>query len=475
MSRIFIVLSLVLFIGGCSAVGPDYQRPAIDVPAGWRLSEKDAQNLADSIWWQQFDDPELNRLITIALRENKDLLIAAARIEQFAGRYGIVRADLFPQVGAGAAYSRQKVTETEDNLLAPGYNATTDVFSANLNAGWEIDLWGRIRRSNEAAMAELVASEEGRQGVILSLVANVAGAYINLLDLDRQLAISRSTAKAREDSYLVFKERYAGGMISDLELSQNRSLYEEALATIPPLERAVVVQENSLSVLLGHNPGPISRGKNINTLVLPAIVAGLPSDLLERRPDIRQAEQNLIAANARIGVAKAAYFPAISLTGALGLASGDLGELFKSSSSAWQYNVPVSLPIFTAGKIAGSVKEAEALQQQTLQVYQQAIQNGFREVNDALADQAFTKKQLAAQKSQVDSLQQYADIARLRFDNGYSDFLAVLDADRSLFNAQLAYTQTKGNLYLSLINLYKAMGGGWVQKAEQLTAPKLNP
>ena len=475
MNKIFIIFILGIFIAGCSAVGPDYQRPAIDVPSGWRISEKEAKNLADSTWWQQFNDPALNRLITVALRENKDLLIAAARIEQFAGRYGIVRADLFPQVGGEAAYSRQRVTETGDNRFSPGYKTTTDVFSVNLNAGWEIDLWGRIRRSNEAAMAQLIASEEGRKGVILSLVANVAGAYINLLDLDRQLAISRNTAKARKQSYLVFKERFAGGVISDLELSQNRSLYEEALASIPPLEKAVVLQENSLSVLLGHNPGQISRGKNINTLVLPAIVAGLPSDLLERRPDIRQAEQTLIAANAQIGVAKAAYFPAISLTGALGLASGDLGNLFKSSSSAWQYNVPVSLPIFTAGKIAGSVKEAEAQQQQALLGYQQAIQNSFREVNDALADQAFTNKQLAAQKSQVSSLQQYADIARLRFDNGYSDFLAVLDADRNLFNAQLAYTQTKGNLYLSLINLYKAMGGGWVYKAEQLTVSKFNP
>ena len=462
-------------MAGCSAVGPDYHRPALDVPAGWRINEKDAKNLADSTWWQQFNDPELDKLITVALRENKDLLIATARIEQFAGRYGIVRADLFPQVGGEAAYSRQKITETGDNQLTPGFQATTDEFSVGLNASWEIDLWGRIRRSNEAAKAQLLASEEGQKAVILSLVAEVAGAYINLCDLDRRLEISRNTAKTREESYLVFKERYASGVISDLELSQNRSLYEEALASIPPLEKAVILQENSLSVLLGHNPGKIPRGRNIDTLVMPEIVAGLPSDLLERRPDIRQAEQTLIAANAQIGVAKAAYFPAISLTGALGLASGDLSDLFKNSSSVWQYGAPVSLPIFTAGKIAGSVREAEAQQQQALLGYKQAIQNAFREVNDALADQAYTSKQLVTQKRQVDSLQQYADIARLRYDNGYSDYLTVLDADRNLFNAQLSYTQTRGSLYLSLVSLYKSMGGGWIQKAEQLTAPKINP
>jgi len=474
MRNVILVIILALFVASCT-VGPDYKRPAVDVPAGWRLDEKEAKDLANSTWWQQFNDPVLNELITVSLRENKDLMIAAARIEQFAGRYGVVRADLFPQVGAAAEYSRQRVTELGENRLSPAYKATTDNFSANVNASWEIDLWGKIRRSTEAARAQLLASEEGRKAVILSLVANVASAYINLRDLDRQLEISRSTAKSRGDSYLVFKERFAGGVISDLELSQNRSQYEEALASIPPLEKAITQQENGLSVLLGRNPGPIIRGKSIEALQLPAIVAGLPSDLLERRPDLRQAEQNLIAANAQIGVAKAAYFPAISLTGAFGSASGDLSNLFKGPSKAWQYSAPITLPIFTAGKIAGSVREAEAIQQQALLGYQQAIQNAFREVNDALADQSQTRKQLAAQKSQVDSLSQYAGIARLRYDNGYTDYLAVLDAERSLFNAQLAYTQTQGTLHLAMINLYKAMGGGWAEGGEQQAQPRMNP
>lgn len=470
MRNLWTILILVVFVSGCT-VGPDYKRPTVDTPANWRVSEQEARELADSEWWRQFNDPVLGDLITTALRENKDLLIAAARIEEFAGRYGVVRADLFPQVGGSTGYTRERITESGDNRLATGYKATTDTFSATLNAGWEIDLWGRIRRSTEAARAQLIASEEGRRAVILSLVSNVASAYINLRDLDRQLEISRSTAKSRGESYALFKERFAGGVISDLELSQNRSQYEEALASIPGLEKSVAQQENGLSVLLGRNPGPILRGKSIDQLTLPAVVAGLPSDLLERRPDIRQAEQNLIAANAQIGVAKAAYFPTISLTGAFGSASGDLSDLFKGPSKIWQYSAPVSLPIFTAGKIAGSVQEAEAIQQQALLTYQQAIQNGFRDVNDALTDQAQTRKQLAAQKNQVDSLRQYAGIARLRYDNGYTDYLAVLDAERSLFNAELSYTQTQGNLHLALINMYKAMGGGWVQKADQLTLP----
>ena len=470
MRKFVSLLSLLIVVGGCT-VGPDYRRPTVDVPANWRVDEREARELADSEWWRQFNDPVLVELIATALRENKDLMIAAARIEEYAGRYGVVRADLFPQVGAAAEYNRQRITESGENPLASGYKTTTDTFSATLNAGWEIDLWGRIRRSTEAARAQLIASEEGRRAVILTLVGNVASAYINLRDLDRQLEISRNTAKSRGESYELFKERFAGGIISDLELSQNRSQYEEALASIPSLEKAVTQQENGLSVLLGRNPGPIPRGKSIDQLSLPTVVAGLPSDLLERRPDIRQAEQNLIAANAQIGVAKAAYFPSISLTGAFGSASGDLSDLFKGPSKIWQYSVPVSMPIFTAGKIAGSVQEAEAIQQQALLAYQQSIQNGFREVNDALADQAQTRKQLAAQKSQVDSLRQYAGIARLRYDNGYTDYLAVLDAERSLFNAELAYTQTQGNLHLALINMYKAMGGGWIEKADRMTQP----
>jgi multidrug efflux system outer membrane protein len=298
----------------------------------------------------------------------------------------------------------------------------------------------------------------------------VAGSYVNLRDLDRQLEIAKDTVKTRKESLGLFTDRFEGGIISELELSQVKSQYEEALATIPQFEKAIVQQENAISVLLGRNPGPIPRGKTIEHLTLPAIPAGLPSDLLERRPDIRRAEQNLIAANAQIGAAKAAYFPAITLTGFFGFASADLSDLFTGPAKVWNFTAPLTAPIFTAGKIAGDVKAAEAVQQQALFGYQQSIQTAFREVDDSLIDQNKTSEQLAAQASQVESLQKYAELARLRYDNGYTSYIEVLDAERSLFNVQLSYYQTKGALYLAMINLYKAMGGGWVANAEQLAA-----
>jgi multidrug efflux system outer membrane protein len=453
---------LALLVSGCM-IGPDYVRPAVETPPVWRLSEQNAKDLANTAWWEQFGDPVLNDLVATALRENKDLMIAAARVEEFAGNYGIVRSGLFPQVGAGYQPSRQRNTLPGD-IDSSVYNS----YQAVLNAGWEIDIWGRIRRQTEAANAQLLASEEGRRGVILSLVSSVAASYINLRALDRQLEIARETAKSRGESYEIFKLRFEGGVISQLQLSQNKSQYEEALATIPPLEKAVAQQENGLSVLLGRNPGPIVRGKTIDQLALPLIPAGLPSDLLERRPDIRRAEQNLIAANALIGAAKAAYYPTISLTGLFGYASLGLGNLFNSSSKVWQYAAPISMPIFTAGGLAGQMQVAEATQQQALFGYQKAIQEAFREVNDALVNQDRTGAQLVAQKSQVTSLVEYSEIARLRYENGYTSYIEVLDAERSLFNAQLQYTQTQQAQFQAMTNLYKAMGGGWVAEAEKL-------
>ncbi|MBE2260799.1 MAG: efflux transporter outer membrane subunit [Candidatus Accumulibacter sp.] len=457
---------LAVLAGGCM-VGPDYVRPQVDTPPAWRLNEQDANDLANTAWWKQFDDPVLDDLVSTALHQNHDLLIATARIEEFAGRYGIVRAELFPQVGAGYEASRQRNT-------LPGANnpATYNAYQAVIAASWEIDLWGRIRRLNEAAKAQLLASEDARRAVVLSLVGRVAGAYVNLRDLDRQLEIARATAKSRGESYDVFKDRYMGGVISILELSQNKSQYDEALASIPPIEKAIAQQENGLSVLLGRNPGPIARGKNIDQLTLPTIPAGLPSDLLERRPDIQLAEQNLIAANALIGAAKAAYFPTISLTGLFGYASNGLSNLFDSQSKVWQYAAPISMPIFTAGAIAGQVQEAEAAQQQALFAYQRTIQEAFREVNDALVNQERTREQLRAQKQQVQALEQYSATARLRYDNGYTSYIEVLDSERSLFNVQLQYAQTQQVQFQAMINLYLAMGGGWVNEAAEMSSAK---
>jgi multidrug efflux system outer membrane protein len=420
MRKTLIAALLALLASGCM-IGPDYLRPQVETPPAWRLSEQAANDLANTAWWKQFDDPVLDDLVSTALHNNHDLLIATARIEEFAGRYGIVRAELFPQVGAGYEASRQR----QQRLIRRQQSLHLQQLQAVINASWEIDIWGRIRRLNEAARAQLLGSEEARRAVILSLVGRVAGAYINLRDLDRQLEIARATALSRGESYDVFQERYLGGIISMLELSQNKSQYDEALASIPPIEKAIAQQENGLSVLLGRNPGPDPRGKNIDQLSLPAIPAGLPSDLLERRPDIQRAEQNLIAANALIGAAKAAYFPTISLTGLFGYASNGLSDLFNSQSKAWQYAAADHHADLhrrrhrRPGAGSGSTAAASPVR------LPEGIQEAFREVNDALINQDRTREQLRAQKQQVKALEQYSATARLRYDNGYTSYIEV--------------------------------------------------
>jgi multidrug efflux system outer membrane protein len=459
------LLSLILL--GC-VVGSNYRRPVVETPALWRFEEKEAREVVNTAWWEQFDDAVLNELIQVALKENKDVKIAAVRVEEFMGRYVTARAPLFPQLGAGTSAGRSRVTERGPSPLDGTKNPAND-FQIFLNASWEIDLWGRLRRATEAARADLLSTEEGRRAVILTLVTSVASAYVNLRDLDMQLEIAKRTAKSREETYNLFQIRSRGGVISDLELNQVKSQYEQALSAIPFLEKTISQQENGLSVLLGRNPGPIPRGKKIDEFVLPAVPAGLPSDLLINRPDIRQAEQELIASNARIGVARSLYFPTISLTGLFGFESTDLSSLFSRPAKVWNFAAPLTAPIFTGGAIRGQVKSAEAVQQQSLLRYQQSIQAAFRDVEDALIDQKRTREQLEIQAKQVESLRDYARFARLRFDNGYTSYIEVLDAERSLFNAELSQAQTKGSLFQALVNLYKAMGGGWVAQADHMT------
>ena len=470
MRNIIICSLLAIVLSGCM-MGPDYRRPSVETPASWRFEEKETREIGNTAWWEQFNDPILNALIETALKKNKDVMIATARIEEFAGRYGITRASLFPQAGAGAAAGRSRATDNGQTPLTPATINPADNYSATLYATWEIDLWGRLRRAKEASRADLLSQEEGRRGVILILITSVASSYVNLRDLDKQLEIAKRTVQSRKETYDLFQLRFRGGVISELELSQVKSNYEQALATIPFLEKSIAQQENALSVLLGRNPGPIPRGKMIDDLVLPAVPAGLPSELLAKRPDIRQAEQTLIAANARIGVARALYFPTISLTGTYGFASNDLSTLFQGPSRAWSWNVPLNVPIFTAGAIAGQVEAAEAIQRQALILYQQSIQTAFREVDDALIDQRRSREELDIQTRQVESLRTYARFARLRFENGYTSYIEVLDAERSLFDAELARARTAGVLFQALVNLYKAMGGGWVIEADKRIAP----
>jgi multidrug efflux system outer membrane protein len=444
-------------------VGPDYQRPQIDTPQTWRVEDKNVQAITNTSWWEQYNDPVLNELVQSGLQNNYDVKIAAARIEQFLGLYTTTRAALFPQVGAGSTAGRQRASEIAGPAPiegTPNTFPTFNNFQIFVNATWEIDFWGKLRRATEAARANILASEEAKQSVILTLVTSVANSYINLRDLDKQLETTRQTAKSYEEIYNIFKLRFDYGYVSAMELNQAKEQYEHATANIPFFEKAIAQQENNISVLLGRNPGPIPRGKTIDELVLPMVPAGLPSEVLANRPDIRQAEQNLIAANANIGVAKALYFPSISLTSLYGTASSDISQLFSGPSRIWTIAAPVSAPIFTAGAIAGQVQSAEGVQQETLFRYQQVIQTAFQEVNDSLVDQDRTREQLAALTRQVEALREYVRLAWLRFDEGYSSYLEVTYAQNLLYNAELERIVVQRSLLQAFANLYKAMGIG---------------
>jgi multidrug efflux system outer membrane protein len=439
----------------------------VDTPKAFRFEEHDAKDLANTAWWKQFQDPVLDALIDEGLKNSKDLRIAAARVEEFAGRLTTTRSQFYPQIGYGAGGARDRFSERLATPITPGISNPQTTYNTVLSASWEIDLFGRIRRLSEAAQAQLMATEEARRGVVLSLVSSVASGYIALRDFDKQLEIAKRTADTRRRALDLFELRFKGGVVSQVEVAQVRSEYESAVAAIPAIERAIAQTENALSTVVGRNPGPIARGRSIDELRGVAVPAGIPSDLLARRPDIRQAEQNLIAANANIGAARALYYPTISLTGLFGYASSDLGNLFEGPARQWSYGGSLLGPIFTFGLIEGLVAASEAQQRQLLADYERTIQTAFREVDDALIDNRKSRERLGAQGRQVAALRDYARLSRLRYEGGATSYLEVLDAERSLFNAELQYTQTQAEVFNALVNLYKSMGGGWVNEADK--------
>lgn len=469
MRKVFYTGITVLVISSCT-ISPDYQRPDIETPAAWTLSYEAAAGMTDSAWWTQFGDPVLDRLIGTALTDNLDLKAATARVDQYLGQWRTTRSEAFPQIGASASLSRQQDTKTG---LSPG-RSPYSFYGGALNASWEIDLWGRIRRSTEAAQAELLASEAGRRTVLLTLVSNVAGNYIILRGLDRQLEIARETESAYTESLRIFRMRHTHGTVSQLEVSQVESEYENARQTIPLLEGQIARQEHLLALLIGHNPEPILRGRSIDQLTPPAIPAGLPSRLLEQRPDIIVAEQAMIAANARIGVAKALYFPSISLTGALGIATVHSDRIFNDDSTTWGLGGDLLAPIFTFGNIEGRVMTAEAVQRETLYNYRQAIIGAFREVEDALITTTKGRESLESKDRRTKALATYASLAKKQYDAGTTGYLQVLDANRSLFSSQLDYVQAQTQVLASLIDVYRAMGGGWLDIADLETAREKN-
>ncbi|WP_415914241.1 efflux transporter outer membrane subunit [Paraburkholderia sp. J67] len=461
----------VALLAAC-AVGPDYHRPTVATPSTWRYASANGEAIDPSLdWWKQFNDPVLDDLIAKALAQNKDLGIAAARVEEYYGRYVVARSGLFPQVSANFGASRSR------GVPAPGYPPLVgNQVQLQGVASWELDLFGRLRRLTEAARADYLGTQSAQQATRIALIANVATSYLLLRDLDNQLTIAQETLKSREGSLALFEERFAGGVVSKLQLSQAKSEYESAQASVFSIQQQIAQQEDAISLLLGQNPGPIPRGKTITQLSAPAIPAGLPSSLLERRPDVLQAEQALIAANASIGAAKAQYFPEISLTGLFGAASTALSGLWTGPARVWSFAGSITQPIFEGGAIAGSVHEAEAQHQEALLSYEQTIQQAFADVENALVGVSGTRDQLDATTRQVDALTQYASLSRDLYEGGYTSYLEVLDAERSLFAAQIQQSQLQDQQLAQIVTLYKALGYGWTPNssanADAKTAPK---
>jgi multidrug efflux system outer membrane protein len=467
MKRIWSTCLIFGLLSGC-AVGPDYRRPPIDTPQNWRVDYPKAAEMADTAWWESFNDPVLDTLIQTALLENKDLRIATLRVKEFTSKLQVTRSAYYPQIDYSVSESHDQTSLNTPTPLPYGVQRLNMNLNGAVNASWELDFWGRVRRASEAARANLLSAEEGRRSVILSLVSGVATGYIDLLAADTQLKITQKTVASRKESLRLFELKFKGGAASELELSMIRSSYEEAAAHIPDIERRIALLENALSILLGKNPGPIERSLDLETLALPPVPQGIPSELLARRPDILQKEQGLIAANANIGLAKAEYFPVISLTGLYGYASTQLSNFLESSSSLWGLGSKGLGPIFTGGRIAGEIGQAEAAQQEALIDYLRTIQTAFREVNDSLVSNQKHREELDIQRRLVSALNDYVRLSRRRYDDGYSTYLEVLEAERSLFYAENALVQSQHDLDASLVNIYMTMGGGWVTVAAQM-------
>ena len=464
-----LIVALAVMVSGCS-VGPDYTRPSVESPEAWRINYPAAAGVANTTWWEQFGDPVLNELVDSALRENLDVRIAAARVDQFVGALNSTRSQLYPQLGYSAGASNITASRVGQPPLPPGADRDFSLYEGAVGASWQLDLFGRVSRLSEAAQARVYASEQAQHGVVLSLVASVANSYITLRALDRQLEIAQATANNFGTTARLFELRFKSGIVAKTEVMQITSQQQQALAAIPAFEQSIAATENLISILLGRDPGPIPRGKTIDQLIAPSIPADLPSTLLSRRPDILQAEQNLIAANANVGAAKALYYPDLSITGVLGSVSTAMDDFLTGPAASSLLAANIAGPIFTFGGIEGQVSSAEAANRQALLFYQQTILNAFRETNDALTGSQKKIQQVELQSKRVDALREFARLSRLRFDKGVSGYLEVLVADNELFAAELAAVGLQADRYVQVVNVYQAMGGGWVDIATS-TAP----
>lgn len=454
-------LVLALLTTAACTVGPNYKRPPVNVPDTFREIEPTAtgpeHSFADQKWWEVFQDEQLQILIRAALQQNYDARIAAVRVLEAQAQLGITRADQFPQVTAAAAASRERLAASEQ---APAIQA--NVFDVEGGALWELDFWGRFRRASEAARAEVAATEWGRRAILTTVIADVAGAYFQLRAIDLDLTIARGTLASRQESLRLTQVRARGGATSDLDVRQAEQLVFGATATIVDLQRQAQQQENLISILLGANPGPVARGRELTDQPRPPDVpAGLPSALLQRRPDIQQAEQLLVAANANIGVARAAYFPQITLTGSGGLQSAALSDLFKGPAGFWSVGAALTQPIFDGGRIKSNVRLTEARRDEAVLAYQQAIQQSLRDVSDALIAYRRGREFREQQERLEQSSREARRLTSVRYEGGATSYLEVLDSETRLFSAQLDLAQARLNELLALVQIYRALGGGW--------------
>lgn len=462
-------LAFTIVAGGLAAsctLGPNYKRPVVEMPAvhrGAATSSATPESLADLKWFELFRDDQLTRLVSTALTQNFEVRIAAERVLQARAAYGIQRAGQFPTVDVSADVDASRASKSGANRFIPaGANTSVSYATVGFSLGWELDVWGRLRRLSESARAQYLATEEARHGVITTLVADVTETYLALRALDLELEIATRTRDAATDNLRLIETRRTAGVASAVDVHQAEQLLFTATGQIADFQRQIAQAENALSLLLGQLPGDVARGQTLEAFqVPPSVPSGLPSALLERRPDIRQAEQELISANARIGAAKAEYFPRISLTGFLGGQSRALTDLLSSPARLATASVSATAPIFNAGRTRANVQLAEAVQRETLVNYQRVIYTAFRDVADSLAAYTKTTQQRGEQERLVEALRASSQLSTERYRSGLDSYLPVLDAQRNLFQGELELAQLRQRELASIVQLYRALGGGW--------------
>jgi multidrug efflux system outer membrane protein len=461
MRRLFLVMS-ALALGGCM-LGPNYQRPKVEIPTQFRNEQVSAQSLSDVKWFDLFKDEKLTALVKAALADNFDMRIASARVLEERAQLGIVRADALPMLTGSASLTAQRPPSIGAVTFIPkGTDLSSTSVQAGFNLNWEIDLWGRIRRLTEAARAQYLASEEARHGVTTSLIGDVTAGYFNLREDDLELQIANGTKTVAERGLQLTTLRRDRGVATSLDVRQAEQFLYTATAQIALTEKQIQFDENMLSLLIAKNPQAIERGTALNDFPTPPVLpAGLPSALLERRPDIRQAEQMLIAANADIGAAKAQYFPQITLTGLLAGQSRQLVNLFSGPARDWSIMPQAAVPIFNAGKIRNSVRLTEAQQQEALASYEKSIKSAFREVADAIVGYSKTAEQRGQEELLVKALRDTDRLSTVRYQGGLDSYLQVLDAQRNLFQGELDLARLRRNELIAVVALYRALGGGW--------------